>query len=624
VLRFPSAVFGTLAVALLLVLAMRLLPTGAEDESQNQGGQGSLAAAAGVLAALLGAVHPLLVYYGQEARMYTLLLLLVMLAAYLLLRAAEEPRRWIWWGGFVLVAAAAMYTHYFALFALLALGLAHLLDDWASGRAAWSRTLRLAGAYFAVGVLYLPWVTNLTTRLRIDRSYWAGTLKLDEALLDVAQRFTSGETMGESTALWLLLAYAFVTVPAVIGLRRAWPLTRRLVTYALPWLLLPVAAVLLLAAFVPKFNPRYVMLSLPGLLLLWAGGLAALAWGAKAAPEDSGTRVGRRALAGVGVVLLLVGAGWSNLNWFTNPVFDKDHWRQITEFLRTRVREDELIVLVSGHAWPVWEYYAADVPVVRLPQLEILDVDAVLDFANSGPPLIEAFAEEQGKRGAWLVSWQEEVVDPNDVAPVQLELGGREKGQTATFSGLGLRRFGGIRDSRIATAPPIDKPLDVRFGDAVTLLGYRVLNNGDLLLFWRREGEAAGDLHMAIETQRAGGSPLAQPQDRRLAGYTYPSFRWPDGEVVMGNIPAAQWLGDAAAEWLAAAEAASEDEADGSTEQESPAAGTVQFALKVYDGEDPAAAPLLPQVEAAAGASIGASVTDDGALRINPVEVVID
>jgi hypothetical protein len=507
-------------------------------------------------------------------------------------------------------------------------------------------------------VLYLPWVTNLTTRLRVDRSYWAGTLKLNEALLDVAQRFTSGETMGERTALWLLLGYAFVTVLAAIGLRRAWPSTRRLVTYALPWLLLPVAAVLLLAAFVPKFNPRYVMLSLPGLLLLWSGGLAALAWGAKAVREDAGAQAAgedrsasvraqgpaerrsprswgfnrrtlcpygcRRALAAIGVLLLLVGAGWSNLNWFTNPVFDKDHWRQITEFLRTRVREDELIVLVSGHAWPVWEYYAADVPVVRLPALEILDVDAVLDFANSGPPLIEAFAEENGKRGAWLVSWQEEVVDPNDVAPVQLELGGREKGQTATFSGLGLRRFGGIRDSRIATAPPIDKPLDVRFGDAVTLLGYRVLNNGDLLLFWRREGEAAGDLHMAIETQRADGSPLARPQDRRLAGYTYPSFRWPDGEVVMGHIPAAQWLGEAAAEWLAAAENASENEADGSAEQESSAAGTVQFTLKVYDGEDPAAAPLLPQVGEGGGASASATVTEDGALRINPVEVVID
>ncbi len=59
--------------------------------------------------------------------------------------------------------------------------------------------------------------------------------------------------------------------------------------------------------------------------------------------------------------------------------------------------EEEQIVLVSGHAWPVWEYYAPDLPVVRLPELEILDVDAVLDFATTQPPLAAAFAEETGK-----------------------------------------------------------------------------------------------------------------------------------------------------------------------------------------------------------------------------------
>ena len=31
---------------------------------------------------------------------------------------------------------------------------------------------------------------------------------------------------------------------------------------------------LVLASFAPKFNARYVMLALPGLLLIWAAGLA--------------------------------------------------------------------------------------------------------------------------------------------------------------------------------------------------------------------------------------------------------------------------------------------------------------------------------------------------------------
>ncbi len=82
-------------------------------------------------------------------------------------------------------------------------------------------------------------------------------------------------------------------------------------------------------------------------------------------------------------------------------------------------------------------------------------------------------------------------MDPNNVTPVQLELGGREKGQSATFQGLALRRFGGIRASRFAAEAPVAQVLDLPFGDAVTLHGYTVLNNGDLLLFWQRPTPAA-------------------------------------------------------------------------------------------------------------------------------------
>ena len=451
-LRYPSALFGVLAIPVLAVLALRL----------------ARLRAAALLAALLAAAHPLLVYYGQEARMYTLLVLLGILAAYLLARAAErEPPGWPLWMGYVAAATAAIYTHYFAIFLLLGLGCAWVLDVAArrrqlghegvpeapnegvrptrsSGMDASSRVARTpragpAGtntrpslgatvapfvmANAAVFVLYLPWLANLVTRLRVDRSYWTGTLKLHEALLDIALRFTSGETMSERIGVWLLLGYAVITLAAIYGLWRLWPQTRRLVIYTSFWLTVPILAVLVLAFNVPKFNARYVMLAAPALLLVWAAGLAGLGV-RRPAPR------GHAWAAGLCVVLLVAGGLWSNWNWFFNHAYDKDHWRQITAFLRERVSPDEQIVLVSGHAWPVWQYYAPDLPVVRLPDLEILDVDAVLDFDTSGPPLISAFDAAGGKRGAWLVNWQEEVVDPNDVAPVQLELGGARRART--------------------------------------------------------------------------------------------------------------------------------------------------------------------------------------------------
>ena len=65
-LRFPSVVFGVLTVPLMWAVGRRLMGRGA-----------------GVAAAWLTAVHPLYVYYAQEARMYTQLVFLSILAGYL-------------------------------------------------------------------------------------------------------------------------------------------------------------------------------------------------------------------------------------------------------------------------------------------------------------------------------------------------------------------------------------------------------------------------------------------------------------------------------------------------------------------------------------------------------------
>ena len=79
-LRFPSAAFGVLTVALLAAAARRLF------------GRGRAGQVAALAAALLAALSPLYVYYAQEARMYTLLVFLGLLAGYALLRAAGGRR----------------------------------------------------------------------------------------------------------------------------------------------------------------------------------------------------------------------------------------------------------------------------------------------------------------------------------------------------------------------------------------------------------------------------------------------------------------------------------------------------------------------------------------------------
>ena len=546
-LRFVSVFFGTLTVPLMAALTVRL------TRSRR----------AGLLAALFTALHPLLIYYSQEARMYALLVALGVLIGYLVARLAEgEGRAWLW-VGYVLAAVAAIYTHYFAFFLLAALALAYLLDVWrgVGDEGGHSRTRRIVtflGANLIVLLLYLPWFAVLFRRLAVDRSYWQGHFKVGEALVDIAISFTSGETVMEEQGLWLLLLYTAVTLIALIGLARGGPRSRRALRYGLLWLIIPVAAVLTLASFAPKFNPRYVMIALPGLLVIWGAGLGN--WELKiedsrldsensAAPLSSRHPVTLSSphLVTLSALLLLLGFTYATVNWFANPAFTKDDWRGVTEFLRPRLKETEGIALISGHAWPVWDYYAPDLPALRLPDLRILDVDAVLDFADTVQPLRDALDPLSDRPGIWLVEWQEEVVDPTGVVPVQLLIAGKEKGLDTHYWGLKLRRFSQLKTHWIPDAPPIKTPMDVTFGDQLVLRGFNAIDSGDLLLFWQRAPgyhPDATNYVVAGEVYDQAGHLLRRLPDQRPAGYDYPAERWPDERVAMGVFAAKDWLGD--------------------------------------------------------------------------------
>jgi 4-amino-4-deoxy-L-arabinose transferase-like glycosyltransferase len=564
-LRFPSVLAGVLAVALMARLAAelrRVSRPAASSDSEPRADSSPL------WAAWLLALHPLAVYYTQEARMYALLLALCLGAAVALapaLTARMGLRRWL---AYALCGLLALYTHYFAAFVLLAFALAWLWPVRAATATDRPRDLRaflLAHAAIALG--YAPWAVIMLRRLGDDASYWQGRLKLGEALAESAARFVAGETMAERTALLLAVVLLALTAVGVLLTWRRAPERRPALRFAMLWLAVPVAAVLALASFAPKFNVRYLFPALPALVLLWALPAATLLERVPAAtsPADGRTRTLRWATAASLGALVAIFA-WSNLNWFTQPRYAKAQWRQLTEFLRPRLQPEENVILVSGHAWPVWEYYAPDIPIVRLPDIDVLDVNNVLDFATTAGPLRAAVAE---RPGAWLVGWQDEVVDPNEVVPVQLELGGREKGSSARFSQLSLRRWSNVRDFRIADEPPITVPVDASFGDAVRLAGYHALDNGDLLLFWQMGPALAGrDLHVAMDTARQDGTPVAAIEGRRLAGYNDPTFRWAPDAVVMGRIPATDWLGP------------------------EPQAGPYTVTLRVFDGADAAAQPL--------------------------------
>ncbi|MDP2660666.1 MAG: glycosyltransferase family 39 protein, partial [Dehalococcoidia bacterium] len=134
--RFLSAATGLLTVAVTYKLGQRLLGTGR-----------------GLLAGVLAAISPFLVYFDRLPRMYSLLALLGVLTLYLALRLLERPSRLLL-GLYLAASLAALYTHYYGIF-IIAVGFLAVAAGW---RRQPGMLLVWAGVHVAALALYLPWL----------------------------------------------------------------------------------------------------------------------------------------------------------------------------------------------------------------------------------------------------------------------------------------------------------------------------------------------------------------------------------------------------------------------------------------------------------------------------------
>ncbi|MEW5960150.1 MAG: glycosyltransferase family 39 protein, partial [Chloroflexota bacterium] len=467
-LRFPSTVFNILTIPVLVALARRLWPARRTLFS--------------LLAAALFALSPLMVYYSQEARMYTLLVFEATLSSYLLLKLihANQPAPppttsllltpyCLLPTFYALTAAAALYTHYFAAFLLTAHAVYLGPALWRRGRP--RRLINQAVLMFGLtALLFAPWLPTLLARLGDDPSYWPGALKLHEAARQVLISFTLGETVFEQTGFRLAWGYLLILATAAI-----WTIARRQKfvgssvecvqtpgvsetpgvspTFLLLWLFLPILLILALSYRSPKFNPRYTLLAWPAFNLLLAAALTRLC-PPRSAPRSPLSPL-RSPLFTLALLFVLATSAFSLTNWFTDIRFSKDDFKALAQFVRERIAAGETVLLSSGHLFPVWAYYYGWDNWTPLPRLPRLDVNRVTDLSIS-TAIAQAVAD---KEGVWLVTWQDEVIDPNGVVPFWLDRIGWRPHDAGDFYGVGLEhwRFYPPRLERLHQ-DPIDRP----------------------------------------------------------------------------------------------------------------------------------------------------------------------
>ena len=520
-LRFLSVGWSVLTVPLVWQLARTLLPYRSSAK----------------WAAAVVAFSPLMVYYSQETRMYSLLVFQSVLASWLLWKTLSDSlsRRQKQWEGFayILVMTSALYTHYFAAFLLLAHAIYWVLamGYWGGHQSPVLNRQSLIHQFImlfgGVAALFAPWASVLWARLGDDPSYWQGTLKLVEVLQDVAISFAVGgnEIILDAQGIPLAIGFAILLL---IGVAR-WVWSRRqrdALLFLLLWLIIPIAGVILLSYQTPKFNPRYTMLAWIPFALFIAASFEARIQKSKVTFYAS-----RFALLFVFAAFL-----FALNNWFFVPQFSKDDFKHTAQFIRERSSAGDTVLLSSGHFFPVWEYYFGAENYTPLPKMETLDVNRVTDFSIS-PTLENAL---RGHNGAWLVTWQDEVIDPNGVIPLLLDdvaTRTEDDFHAGDFWGVGLHYW---RLPALLNFPadyPVTIPTDVNFGNLVSLKGFfqPKNNNTEIVLLWQARQAVTEDYRISLKMVDDAGVAWSETQVLRPANYLYPTPRWQTDKIVAGR-----------------------------------------------------------------------------------------
>jgi hypothetical protein len=311
--RGLSALFATAAVPLLYVLGRRLF-----------------GARAGAIAALLLASHAFVIRYAQEVRGYTLLIFLVVLSSYFFVKAVDEGSRGSWIGHGVAMGLA-IHAHFFAALVYVA----HLLSaalagkKAACGRGFWLSTAIIT-AFLIPIALFQPlasgqteWVPPLT----FQRLYWFFI------------RIAGG---GRS----LLLLYLVFWVLALVFLtwRRAEHAASRErwhYLFVLAWIAVPVAVTAVFSLLVkPMFVERYLIVSLPPLVLLAGGGIA---------------RLRSRWLCVPILLVFLWGSARCLNRWYGETT--KDDWRGATAYVLSEAHPGDGAVFYISAGRQCFDYY---------------------------------------------------------------------------------------------------------------------------------------------------------------------------------------------------------------------------------------------------------------------------
>jgi mannosyltransferase len=328
-LRFPSALAGTLGIALIYQLGRAL---------GNRRW--------GLVAGMLLALNPFALWYAQEARMYSFLLCLTIGGGYAFWKLVTHPTlgRWLW---LALISALSFCVHYFAfvfslaqfVYLVVRLRQTHRVLRW------W------VAAQVAAFLPFIPWAIAVTTRE--GRNFGIGWIH-PPTLLDLPLTL-SNLALALSSLNWPLTwaALTLVLVTSVVGMvtqtkhltlhtprSTRYTLFPASYTFLLVWLLVPIAFTWLISLRLPLYVDRFLIICLPSLLLLISTISLSSAWIAR------GT-----------MTVLIMASVVASLRLWVDPNLAKEDWRAAATYVRSMEKPGDALVMHDFQTGIPFGYY---------------------------------------------------------------------------------------------------------------------------------------------------------------------------------------------------------------------------------------------------------------------------
>ncbi|MDH4138392.1 MAG: glycosyltransferase family 39 protein, partial [Anaerolineae bacterium] len=376
--RFASLFFGLLSVPMIYKLG-KALGTNRESRITNH--------VFGLLAAFVAAIAPFWVYFSQETRMYTTTTFFSLSAVYLFVRLLRDHRKLIggrrmglgFWLSYILTTLCSLYSHYFALFAVVVENL-FLIAWWRRYR---SLIKSWALAQIGVALLFLPWLAFMAMgAISLETSQpertafigpnapaygliatwlegWARRKSLLNVFRTCLVAFGLGESAQPNLELPLAAVFLIMLVVGTVFLAR-----KRSTREAVPFLLLYLTVPILLGyltAF-PAERPywsKYFIVASPAYYLLVAAGLTAL-WrsGGWVGRWLGGWRSGEVGGLSVGLIFVACASGSSLFNYYFDRQYTRPDFRPQIAYIETFSQADDALMVNPRDLFTTfWHYY---------------------------------------------------------------------------------------------------------------------------------------------------------------------------------------------------------------------------------------------------------------------------